>query len=124
MMVEQLKQNKTISFTVIGQSMHPFFKDQETDVWLKKVAQYKKYDVVLFMYQQQILLHRIIKIKQGQYFLQGDGALRIEKVDKSHIYGKVIDFRTNGKMIRCYDLKVRLWVSIRLFRKYLLKIFK
>lgn len=123
LIVEQLNQNKETTFTVIGDSMLPFFKNGQTQVTLKKKKIYQKYDVVLFRYHKQILLHRIIKIENDLFHIQGDGAYRIEKVTYHQIYGSVIKFSTNKKEIKHYQFKYKLWILLKPMRKLLLKRF-
>jgi signal peptidase I len=123
LIVEQLNQNKTTTFTVIGDSMLPFFKNGKTQVTLKKKEKYEKYDVVLFKYKKQVLLHRIIKIVGDMFYIQGDGAYRIEKVKYHQIYGAVLDFNTNQTKIKHYKFKYKLWLCLKPIRKLLLKRF-
>ena len=124
LIVEQLNNNQVVSFRVVGHSMLPFFKDQKTIVELKKEQQYKKYDVVLFKYEGQVLLHRIIKTNENEYIIRGDGSFRKEVVNASEIYGKVIDFKTNDRNIYLYILKVKVWLALFFARKFLLKFIK
>jgi len=119
--IDTLKQNKMVSFTVKGTSMRPFFKDNHTIVQLKKFDTYHKGDVVLFQYENQVLLHRIIKIKDDKYMIQGDGAYRKEIVDKDAIYGKVISFIGQSPQ---YERNYKIWMALRPFRRILLKIVK
>jgi len=119
-----LNNNQTVELKVKGRSMVPFFHDSKTIVIVKKEETYQKYDVILFKYENQIYLHRIIKIKKDLIIAQGDGALKKEYIKKSDIYGKVIDYHTNGKKIKSYRFKVKLWCIFRPIRRILLKFFK
>jgi len=121
LMIEHLNQNQEVSFKIQGHSMMPFFKHQKTIVTLKKEASYHKFDVVLFLYQDSYILHRIIKIEDDTYYLRGDGSYRIEKVTKEQIYGKVIHHETNGKSTKNYERKVKVWLFFTPIRKLLLK---
>jgi hypothetical protein len=121
LMIEHLNNGQEVSFKINGNSMLPFFKHQKTVVTLKKFDVYKPYDVVLFLYDGTYILHRIINIEDGAYYLRGDGAYRIEKVTLDNIYGKVIHHETNGKTTKNYEKKVKWWLCFTPIRKLLLK---
>lgn len=121
LMIEHLNQNQEVSFRIQGVSMMPFFKHQKTIVTLKKEDSYKRLDVVLFLYQDAYILHRIIKIENDTYYLRGDGSYRVEKTTKEQIFGKVIHHETDGKTTKNYDKKVKLWLFFTPLRKILLK---
>lgn len=121
LMIEHLNQGQEVSFKISGNSMLPFFKHQKTIVTLKKEEDYKRYDVVLFSYEDTFILHRITAIKDDTYYLRGDGSYRIETVTKDNIYGKVIHYETNGKTTKNYENKVKWWLFLTPIRKILLK---
>ena len=110
----ELATNKTVSFTVKGQSMWPFYKDGKTIVTVASPKQLKKYDVVLANYQEKVILHRIIKIQKDTYILRGDATTRKEVVHLSDMFGKVLEHK-NKKIIKTtslgYRLKVWFWVN-------------
>ena len=78
--------------------MWPFYKHQKTSVTLVESI-YKKYDAVLAIYCGRYVLHRIIKIKDQNIVLQGDGAIRKEHIKREDILGKVQSF-TYKKTVR------------------------
>ncbi len=122
--IEHLNNNQQVEIKVTGNSMLPFYKNERTIVTLKKDDAYKKLDVVLFEYEGQIILHRIIKIKENQYYIRGDGAFRIEIVNSAKIFGKVINFHTDGKQIKKYSGKIKWWLFFTPIRRVLLKFVK
>lgn len=120
--IEELNLGKKVTFKVKGQSMRPFFKDSITDVTLKK-STYRKWDVVLAKYQNQFVLHRIIKVYDDGFILRGDGAVRKEFVLIENVYGKVVFYKTKKQIIESSKfnrLKVKLWV-LNPFRRLLLR---
>ena len=121
---ELLKEGRTVEFKVKGNSMLPFFKHEKTIVTLEKPTNYKKRDVVLAKYNDLVLLHRIIKIKNNIYTLRGDGLISKEYVKINDIYGKVVSFKTNDKKIKFYKTKVVIWLLLRPVRRLLLKFIK
>ena len=54
-------------------------------------------DVVVFVYEEVPLIHRLLEIKGELFLCKGDNALRIEKIQKDEIIGKVISARRDGK---------------------------
>ena len=120
--IEELNLGKKVTFKVKGRSMWPFFKDSITDVILKK-STYRKWDVVLAKYQNQFVLHRIIKVYDDGFILRGDGAVRKEFVLIENVYGKVVFYKTKKQIIESSKfnrLKVKLWV-LNPFRRLLLR---
>lgn len=110
--IEELEEGKKVTFKVKGHSMWPFYKDSKTNVTLTK-ASYHKWDVVLAMYQNQYVLHRIIKVSKDGFILRGDGAIRKEFVLPNDIFGKVISYQTKQEInesSRIHRILVKLWV--------------
>ncbi|MCU0105642.1 S24/S26 family peptidase [Acholeplasma vituli] len=115
---------KEVMFKVKGTSMWPFYLDNKTVVYVASPKQLRKYDVVLADYDNQVLLHRIIKIEGSTYTLRGDATYRKEVVDFKDIFAKVTHHQTNKKrseQSKWYRLTVILWVN-NPFRKILLKL--
>jgi len=109
--IEALKEHKEVTFKVSGHSMWPFYHHQKTSVTLIQ-GLYKKHDVVLAIYRDRYVLHRIIKIKDDSIILQGDGAIRKEHILTKDIFGKVLSFtnkRTVFELNKWYRIKVVLW---------------
>ena len=120
--IEELNLGKKVTFKVKGHSMWPFFKDSITDVTLK-TSTYRKWDVVLAKYQNQFVLHRIIKVYDDGFILRGDGSVRKEFVLIENVYGKVVFYKTKKQIIESSKfnrLKVKLWV-LNPFRRLLLR---
>lgn|SRR5690554_70027 len=122
--IEELN-TKDVSLTVKGHSMWPFLKSNKTKITLTKSHSYKKLDIVLFKYNNKYILHRIIKIKNNNYIIQGDGLISKEVVSKESIYAKVSSYTLKNKTTyttnKLYLFKVRLWRLLRPIRRVLLK---
>ncbi len=116
-----LNSGQTVEIKVRGHSMLPFYRHEKTVVSLKKKDDYVVNDVVLFKYQNQYILHRIIKIKNDFYHILGDGSFTVHVLGKEDILGYVLDFKTNGKQIKNYMFKVKLWRLFSPFKRILLK---
>src|SRR5690606_39190779 len=121
---EHLNLGQEVELKVMGNSMLPFYKHDQTIVTLKKAESYQKLDVVLFEYEGHTILHRIIKIKGDNYVIRGDGAFRKEIVTKDKIFAKVIRFETPGKNSKNYNYKVKVWLFFTPLRRVLLKLIR
>lgn len=110
----ELQRGKDVSFKVKGTSMWPFYLDNKTTVTVSYPKTLKKRDVVLFHYQNQVLLHRILKIKGSTYTMRGDATFRKEVVQKDAIFGMVVKHQTQKMVMeqnKRYRLSVFLWVK-------------
>ncbi len=113
---EDLEDGKEVAFKPKGRSMLPFINAETDEVIIKK-GPIKKYDVVLFEYNDKYILHRIILKKKGVYTLRGDNCISSESdIKKESIIGKVIGIKRKDEIIdvnaRPYRLKVKLWVKL------------
>jgi len=124
---ETLEVNQNISFVIKGTSMKPFFIDMVTEVFIKKKITYKKYDICLFEYNNQILLHRLIKIKD-KYIFKGDNSSNTEEVDETDILAYVYKFSNNNKTVDVrsfkYKLRVRLFLMFKVIKNIVKKVIK
>ena len=83
------KRRKTpFMLTVSGVSMKPTLY-QDDIVTIIPDDDCKIGDIAVFIYENQILIHRILRIKNDEYYCKGDNALRTEKVQTDDIIGKV-----------------------------------
>lgn len=119
--IKQLNDLGDVHFGIKGDSMRPFFQSERTMVRVKKAETYQKGDVVLFKYNDQVILHRIIKIKGEKYMMQGDATYQKEYAKLDDIYGKVVSF---APVVRNYEKKAKYWVFFRAFKRLLLKFIK
>ncbi len=71
-----LRAGLPVRFRVKGTSMTPLLRDgkEEVIVYPYGTAVPKRWDVVLFRYRGNYVLHRIIGCSEGKYKMQGDGA--------------------------------------------------
>lgn len=111
--------------TVHGYSMYPLLCNHRDSVYIEKANSYKKYDVVLFERPNgKLVLHRIIKIKNGFYYFCGDNDFVIEKVAEHQFIGKMTEFSRKDKEYTInnfwYKLYSRVWCC-SLFTKKILK---
>ncbi len=123
--IEFLNEGKSVRFKVSGHSMLPFFKHQKTIVTLNIKDNYKKYDVILYMSNGLYKLHRIIKVNDDHFIVYGDALKNKEIIYQKDIIGYV-EFHTGKKRNIYYKnnwylFKVKLWILLKPFRRFLIK---
>lgn len=101
---DNISRGQQIVIPLVGNSMSPTVVDGDK-VQLSPIADRKKLkigDVVLFRYQGRHILHRIIKIKNDEYILQGDAMTKREHVMRDDIVALLtaVEF-LDGTTIQC-----------------------
>lgn len=125
----QLNNNGVIAFVPTGNSMWPFLKNRNQSVIVeKKTERLKLYDVALYLRKDgKIILHRIVKVLNNGYIIQGDSQFYQETIEEDYVIGKMISFYRGKKSISCDDKKynetVIKWVNSRYKKKILCKFF-
>lgn len=127
----ELSAGRSVIFKVKGNSMYPFLRNGIDSVKLVPVNQpLVKNDVVIFKFNGNHILHRIIKIDGERYILQGDGVIKTrEYCTREDIKGVVTHIcRGEGEMIEVTSTKWRtlsvIWLSLSFARRYLLAILR
>ena len=124
-----ISEGKSVTMRVKGNSMLPFIKNGDT-IKLVKIDSLKLYDIVLARIDdEQYVLHRIIRIKDNQLLLMGDGNLKgCERCKVEDVLAlaaikvndkKEYDFRSDSHL-----KKARIWNFLLPIRRYLLFIYK
>jgi len=137
---EDLKRGKTVTIPVKGNSMLPLIRDKRDCVTLEGIEagsplsgprkSAKNGDIVLFKINETYVLHRILDIRNGTAFLQGDGNVSVqEKCNLDHIYGRVIEIiRPDGKAFNPGSAPAmftfRIWLFLRPLRRYFLAAYR
>lgn len=105
--ITQLNENGVISIIPSGFSMWPFLKNRGQSVIIQKIVQpLKLFDVVLYLRKDgTFVLHRIVKLLNGDCILQGDSQFYCEKVENKNIVGVMVGFYKGKKYISANDLK-------------------
>ena len=116
-------------YTNVGDSMYPFIKKRDLLVIEKINSPLKKYDVPLYKRDTgQYVLHRIVKIKNGEYYICGDNRDHLERgIEDRHIIGLLTEIVRDGKTISVYSSKYRfykLFLPLRRFRLSIRYIFR
>ena len=112
---EELERNGSLVFTNKGRSMMPLLR-QDRDLMViekKGPERCKKYDVVLFKRGEKYVLHRILKVREKDYWVVGDNCFAGDKVRDEQILGVLKQVVRDGRTIRttdpCYQVYVHLW---------------
>lgn len=87
----------TIQIRISGNSMAPILSDNEV-VSIKKKRNYMPGDILVFRYKMNVLLaHRLLIVKNNQYYCKGDNSFRIEDISYDQIIGVVLlDYDKNN----------------------------
>ena len=121
-----LKEGKEVRFTPSGVSMRPFIEGGKDSVVLAPVVAPKVGDIILAYVtaangRRTYVLHRLIRVQNGLFVLQGDGGEEFCK--REDLIGYVIAVETpTGKRKRL--TRGRLWFYLFPVRKWLLKIYR
>lgn len=125
-----LAENKEVRFTPSGVSMRPFIEGDKDSVILTALKRKPQVGDILLVQAQTLcgkttyVLHRLVRIENENYILQGDGNLAGEEYcAQADIIGivKAIE-NPNGKR-KCLT-KGRLWYLLKPLRKWLLKLYR
>ena len=122
---------KNITFTVRGYSMRPFLEDRRDKVILAPPRQPQIGDVVLAAIGDKVYaLHRVIKIEDGVYTMQGDGnpTYMTETFRDTDIIGIADGFIRKGEIVRTDSALWRsysfVWKILKPFRRIILAVYR
>ncbi len=103
-----------IVYTTRGVSMRPLIRQGRDVVIIEKYTeQPQKYDVVLFQRRNgQYVLHRILKVCEGRYWIIGDNCITGEMVNRDQILGKMTSIKRNKRTIKETDWHYRLFSRV------------
>lgn len=125
-----LRAGKRIQIRVVGRSMEPFLLDNEDVVIIKPCVSttLRRGDIVLFKVGISYCLHRIIRIKDREITLCGDGIYQsVEHISADSILGVLHSVvRPSGRTVVCSSIMWKacgnVWMALRPVRRYLLYI--
>lgn len=91
----QLNSNRDTDITVTGVSMEPSLREGDV-VTIRRAESYEMGDILVFCYKNnELLIHRLLRVKDQRYFCKGDNAFRLEDILYEQIFGKVV--KINGE---------------------------
>jgi len=135
---QELARRGRLIYVTKGVSMRPFIRSGEdlVEITAKGTDRFRKYDVVLYRRGAEYVLHRIVKVREGDYVIRGDNCLETEYgIPDDRILGVLTGIVRQGKRLDIhapgYGLRVKLWVALHgpraLYmrtRKYLGKVWR
>ena len=80
--------NHKIKLKVTGISMEPII--YQDDVIVIEDKNYRENDIIAYLYNNTLLVHRIIKIKSNIIWCKGDNAVSFEKISCDNVLGVII----------------------------------
>lgn len=84
------KIKKPFRLSVAGNSMLPILHAGDS-ILVRRKDIYEEGEILVFFYKQnELLFHRLLKIKNGRYFCKGDNAFRLEDISAEQILGAVL----------------------------------
>lgn len=123
-----IKNGHTVEFTPQGVSMRPFIEGGRDSVLLRLCKRPKEGYIVLAKINDQYVLHRIVKIKENQVILRGDGNLKGQEVcSVDNIIGQVVRIKgkggerkrlTKGRLWRYTPTCIK-WLVLKIYRKHI-----
>lgn len=111
-------------YTNVGDSMYPLIKPRDLLVIKKVTAPLKKNDIPLYKRDSgQYVLHRIVKIKNGEYYICGDNRAFIEcGITDRHIIGVLTDIVREGRTIPVNSPEFKSYVKLLPLRRSIIRI--
>ncbi len=128
---KELAERGSIIRTNVGTSMMPLLR-QNRDVMIieRPTGRLKKYDCPLYKTRSgKYILHRIIKVREGDYVICGDNCVTFERgITDSQIIGVLTGVIRDGRTIstdnKCYKLYYHIWcdfIYIRIAVLYIIR---
>lgn len=95
-----------------GRSMLPFLKEARNSVVVEAPKRpIKKYDIVLYKYNDVYVLHRVMKTGETAYIICGDNSYVLEKVEKENIIGVVTEIISGNRKYSADNAFLKLCVK-------------
>ena len=111
---EELEQNGTLVFPNRGTSMMPLLRENRDLMVIEKRGpdRLNKYDAVLYKRGERYVMHRILKVREEDYWIVGDHCRVGESVKDEQILGVLKQVVRDGKVIRTTDPGYRIYVHL------------
>lgn len=124
----QLQSDGRANLPVTGHSMLPMLRPGRDSVMLAKAGALKKGDIPLYQRENgRYVIHRIVKMKNGNYICCGDHQYVPETVAPSQVLAVVTGFTRKGKARSCNGCGYRayrwLWTHTFFMRRPILAVY-
>lgn len=121
--VSRLEQGKTVKLLLVGTSMTSCLRNGRDYVYLAPLAadeKVKKGDIVLFGYEDQYVLHRVVDIDGDNYVMQGDNCFTCERAPRTQIKARLVAVESvKGRKVSCDSFSWHFRSAMSLCRKFL-----
>lgn len=95
---EILARDGRLIYKTKGFSMQPMLTQNRDLVIIETFeGRLKPYDVALYKRGKQYVLHRVLSLGEGVYYIRGDNTYMIETVPDTNVLGVLTGFVRNGK---------------------------
>ena len=128
---ELTEEGKEVSMRIAGNSMVPFLVHERDYIYFKKPDRIlRKGDMVFYQRRDgSFVMHRICKVKDGQYYMVGDGQTVIEgPIEEYQIFALITQVNRKGKISKpgdfCWDFFEKIWINLIPYRPILSKIYR
>lgn len=121
-MEEQINSGKSIKFTPGGTSMLPLINPGIDSVLIQKAPpELKKYEILLYRRKNgDFVLHRVVKVKNGEYVMRGDNQNWHEPgITRDQILARAVGMYKNDEYISFSGVKYWIYTRKRHIRQLL-----
>ncbi len=97
--------------------MEPMLKEDRDIVVIRATGErLKPLDVAFYKRGDQYILHRVMSVKDGIYYIRGDNTYVMERVPFDDVLGILVSFQRKGRNISTdntlYRLYSRIWTGL------------
>ena len=119
------RQGKLV-YTNVGDSMYPLIQPHDLLVIEAVKKPLQRFDIPLYKRDNgRYVLHRIMRIKNGEYLMCGDNRCSLERgITDRHIIGVLTAIIRNGRTLPVQPPEPRLWYRSMLYRRLVFKLRK
>lgn len=117
---------KAVNLTIAGWSMSPLlFPGRDSFILARTKKKLKRGDIVLYRRDSgKYIVHRIYKIKQGNFFMIGDGETKVEgPLRRDQILALAIGVYRKGRYLGFNTIRWKafsqIWLLVRPFRPFI-----
>lgn len=119
------RQGKLV-YTNVGDSMYPLIQPHDLLVIEAVKKPLQRFDIPLYKRDNgRYVLHRIMRIKNGEYLMCGDNRCSLERgITDRHIIGVLTAIIRNGRTLPVQPPERRLWYRSMQYRRLVFKLRK
>ncbi len=120
--LEDLSEKGFIEHKVTGSSMMPFIRSGDRVLIVKKIRRLSHGEIGLFMLENNLVLHRVKKVKKSGYVFCGDNRFKSDGfIQEENVVGRLIAIFKADKKVECEQKSFN--VKGKLFNFWLFKPF-